>query len=591
MKRALKKKKEAQPAAPSPAAPPAVLPVLPAGLAIPLPATVTGTLDRVAATQRRVHFLECGALLLALVPGLWLVQAAADWFFNLPWLVRFILLLVDIILVAYVVKRYAVEPWRKRLTRETAALRIEKEIPEFRSGLISAVQLASGRPGSTQGSVELVELLVGRVTGQLQRLEVAKRVVKTTRLKKWAKWMAGALAATLLAGFLAGEKTPVLMQRILLATVPLPTRTLVVPISKEGSVSIGSDMELSARAEGVVPKNGRVQIIYADGERQDISVSGTVDDAGVFSVTLRNIQQPFRYRFILNDGTGPEFEVAAHTPPVLASFRCVQTYPGYTQMGESEMAAGNLVFLAGSRIRIEGQSTQSLQSAKIRLEGVNQEIDMKIGGGDGKSVQGGFQVPKEGLAGFSLILINKEGVASLENTFYRVEFMADAVPVVELGLPVGDRLSVLQRTKPQLRYIVKDDFGIQKVVLKYELSRPAPPGGEEPAVESGGIALPLPSSASSGAPQTYMWDLSAVKSAWPEGSNVRYWIEVTDNNTVTGPGIGTSAPKSLVIVSEEAKKAELLEKLGSIANEIENVYNTQKKVNETLDSTIRKNQP
>jgi hypothetical protein len=589
MKLLAKKKAESE-AAPK-AAPAFVLPVLPGGLAVPLPSLVTGTLDRVAARQLRVHFMECAALLLALIPALWVLQASADWFFNLPWLVRLALLLADMALAAFVVHRHAVQPWRGRLTRETAALRVEREIPEFRSGLISAVELSSGRPGSTQGSVELVELLVARVAGQLQRIEVVKRVVKTARLKKWAQWMAGALAAAALAAALAGARTPVLLQRILLATVPLPTRTIVVPITKEGSVSIGADMALSARAEGKVPKNGRVQVVYADGERQDISVSGTVDDPAVFSVTLRNLQQPFRYRFVLNDGTGPEFLVEARVPPALASFRCVQTYPEYTRLGEAEMAAGNLVFLAGSRIRIEGQSTQPLQSAKVRLEGVNREVELKAGGADGKSVMGEFQVPKEGLSGFSILLVNKEGVASLENTLYRVEFTADAVPQVELALPLGDRLSVLQRTKPQLAYTVKDDFGIKKIAIKYELSRPAPPGGAEPTVQPGEVVLPVPASATAGAPQSFTWDLAALKPSWPEGSTVRYWIEATDNNNVTGPGIGTSAPKSLAIVSEEAKKAELLEKLGGIANQLEDVYNTQKKVNETLDSTIRKNQP
>lgn len=87
------------------------------------------------------------------------------------------------------------------------------------------------------------------------------------------------------------------------------------------------------------------------------------------------------------------------------------------------------------------------------------------------------------------------------------------------------------------------------------------------------------------------WDLTAQKPAWGEGCNVTYWIEVTDNNNVTGPGVGQSAKKTLAILSEEAKKAELLEMMGARAAEIENIYNAQKKVNEDLDTTIRKNQP
>jgi hypothetical protein len=160
-----------------------------------------------------------------------------------------------------------------------------------------------------------------------------------------------------------------------------------------------------------------------------------------------------------------------------------------------------------------------------------------------------------------------------------------------MPVPVGERLSVLLKTKPQLVFVVKDDFGLKKVSLKYELSRPTPPAGGEAPVEKGELTLPLPASASSGAPQTYVWDFSTAKPAWQVGSNVRYWIEAEDNNNVTGPGVGESERKFLAIVSEDAKKVELLEKLEKIASELENVYNTQKKANETLDGTIRESQP
>lgn len=588
LRKRLKKEERARPSSKPRAG---MLPALPPGTPFALPPAVLGALKQVRAKQWRVHLSECLLLLVAALPALWLAQGLADWWFNLPWMVRFVLLLVDAGLVCFIIYRFGIVPWKKRLTLVTAALRVEKEIPAFRTALISTVELAEAKAGCTQGSLALVGELLNRVNLQVRAMNLAKTVVKTARLKRLFRYAAGVLLVASAAVYLAWPKPPIFLQRILLGNVPLPTRTVVVAISGDGSVPIGSDLDLSARAQGEIPKSGRLLIVYEDKTRQEITAASSVDAPDVFSVTLKNIQQPFRYHFVLNDGTGGEFQVKAKIPPTLASFKCIQTYPEYTGMPPAEMSAGNLALLAGSKVRIEGLATQPLKSAAVQLEGVSQQVDLKVGGPDGKGIQGGFVVPKEGMTGFSLPLVNNEGVASVENTVYRIELIQDQPPAVELALPSSPRLGVLPKTKPQLVFSAKDDFGIKKIALKYELSRPAPPGGEEPPVETGEIVLPLSAGKGIMNNMATSWDLTAQKPAWGEGCNVTYWIEVTDNNNVTGPGVGQSAKKTLAILSEEAKKAELLEMMGARAAEIENIYNAQKKVNEDLDTTIRKNQP
>jgi len=568
-----------------------LLPVLPAGRPLPLPPAVESSLRQVRAKQWRVNLGECLLLLLTALPFLWLLQGLADWLFNLPWTVRFVLLLADAAAAGFIIFRYGVQPWKKRLTLVTAALRVEKEIPAFRTSLISTVELAEAKPGCTQGSLALVHELMSRVNLQVRSMNLAKLVVKTTRYKRFAQFAAAVLLLVGVTVALTWPKAPILLQRIFLRMTPLPTRTIVVPVSGDALVPIGSDLTLSARALGDVPKSGRMFMIYADNTRQEITASSSLDTPDVFSVTLRNIQQPFHYRFVLNDGTSPDFEVKANTPPSLASFKCTQTYPEYTGLPPAEMSAGNLTFLVGSKIRIEGLATQALKSALVQMEGNSQSVELKVGGSGGKGLQGEFVVPKEGMTGFSIPLVNPEGIKSVENTVYRIELVQDKAPIVELTVPSSPRLGVLPKAKPKLVYSAKDDFGIKKVALKYELSRPVPLGGGEIPVESGEILLPLPEGGGMIQGSSFSWDLALQKPAWNEGCNVVYWIEVTDNNDATGPGVGLSAKKSLAILSEGAKKAELLEMMGARAVEIENIYNTQKKVNEDLDSSLRKNQP
>lgn len=562
--------------------------VLPPGTPLPLPPVIVRSLRQVMSRHWRVSLAECAALLLAFIPALWVVQALADWWFNLPWLVRFILLAADLGVAGYVIYRFAYRPLRKPLTLETAALRVEKEIPEFRSALISAVELSAGRPGCAQGSLALVQELLARVTAKVQATPIASRVIKTAHLKRWRKWALISAIVALAAGAVFWPKSRVLVERILLSTVPLPTRTVVVPITRDESTVVGADVKLSARADGVVPRSGVLHVVFANKDRQEIPVSATSEDDAVFTVTMQNVQQSFTYHFALNDGVGPDFAVAAKTAPVLETVRFGQTYPAYTGMPEAEMSAGNLTLLAGSRIRIEGRATQPLREATVRLEGLNTEVKAETGKPDAQSFRGEFVVPKEGLTGLSLLLTNTAGVVSQENTVYRVELVEDRAPVVELLSPSGERLSVLLTSKPRLAFTVKDDFAVKKLTLKYELTRPALPGVES-ATETGEVPLTLSKDGS--ASQIFTWDLAAQKPALSEGSTLSYWIEAEDNNDATGPGIGQTPKKTLAVVSQAEKRAEMLEILGARAAEIEEISDTQKKVNEDLDSTIRKNNP
>ncbi len=148
-------------------------------------------------------------------------------------------------------------------------------------------------------------------------------------------------------------------------------------------------------------------------------------------------------------------------------------------------------------------------------------------------------------------------------------------------------MSVLLTARPLLSYSVTDDFTVKKLALKYELTRPASTG-DAGRVETGEISLPVPSD---GLPQTFTWNIGEQKPALTEGCTLTYWLEAMDNNDVTGPGIGRSPQKTFSIVSKAEKRAEMLDILGAKAAEIEEISNTQKKINDDLDTSIRKNQP
>ena len=214
-------------------------------------------------------------------------------------------------------------------------------------------------------------------------------------------------------------------------------------------------------------------------------------------------------------------------------------------------------------------------------------MTLETPGGDKRAFKGEFAVPREGLTGFSVALTDTHGVASRENTVYRVDLLPDKPPIVELTRPRSARLSVVLSSRPALEFSARDDFGLARLTLRYEVASPAPPGGETPPAQNGEILLPPPGNVLE-LHHTFAVDLSKLRPPLVIGSTVRYWIEAVDNNNVTGPGVGASEKKTFAVLSEEAMKAELTEILGNKARDIDGIYSTQKKLNEDVDATLRK---
>jgi len=557
------------------------------GAPLPLPAPIRSVLDQICRRQLLVRLGEFPLLLATALPLLFLLQALADRAFNLPWGTRLFFLIVDLGAAGTLFHFFVMVPWREKLDLRTAALLVERTIPRLRTGLISAVELASAPP-SYPGSTVLVQSLIRNISLEMQRGGIPAQAVPTTGLRQRARWMAAALVLTLGAFSVFYPKSEVLVRRIFLSEVPLPTQTLVAPMTKELVIPEGSDVELAARAVGVLPKNGILLVRYDDGRRETIHVSPRQVEPGVFSVNLVNVRQAFHYQFQLNDGTGPEFRVEIRVLPSLSLARFTQVYPAYTGLKETEMSSGNLNLLSGGKLRIEAESTQPLKAATLELQGLGRKIPMDITGADKRSLKKEITIPDEDLTALSIHLDGTSGESSSNDPVYQVELVRDKAPTVALTLPKNEKITVLADSRPTLAYSIRDDFGIKDIFLVYEVFRTGADGKPELA-EQGRLPLGEPTVQTS-IKNTMVWDLSKLIPPLVSGSSVSYWIEARDNNALLGSAIGASMKKSMEVVTEEAKKKELIDELEKRATDIKRLYDIQRTVNEKTDSTIRSNQ-
>ena len=84
----------------------------------------------------------------------------------------------------------------------------------------------------------------------------------------------------------------------------------------------------------------------------------------------------------------------------------------------------------------------------------------------------------------------------------------------------------------------------------------------------------------------YPWSIRDFQPPLIEGTRIEFWLEVEDNNNVTGPGIGATEHQLLRVVSESEKRADLLNRAGDFIGTISDVTGDQEKLNANLGALI-----
>jgi hypothetical protein len=502
-----------------------------------------------------------------------------DWWIELPWTVRLVSLLVQIGLAVAVFAVFVLRPLLRQPDDDEVALMVEKARPEFRGRLIAAMQLV--RPGAIPAgaSTSLVGALVQETEAAARPFDF-RQIVPTERLKKF-----GAVAVVVplmaLLGFAAGRDTCTeLLKRVFLSNVPVPRKTRILVSDGNRVVGIGDTVRLDAFVQGIIPKQGKVEVRYRSLRSQEFPLEQNRENPINFGRSIENVQDSFSYRFRLGDGTTESFEITAIPRPTVASIECEQELPAYTGLKPARRSLGDLSLLAGSVLKLRVTATKDLQSASIRLVGVGQEIPLTLNSEKPRELSGQFVVPAKGLTGFQIQMLDREQMESRDSAVYRVDVIPDKAPLVRLTYPDRKEELITRHATMLVGFDASDDFEISKVRLKYKVD--AVENGAEKSVE-----LDLEEQRPQRIRRRHEWNIGALSPVLSEGNTIEFWIEVEDNNNVTGPGIGSTDHQLAKVVSESEKRADLLNRAGDYLGSISDVAADQERLNKNLGVIIR----
>lgn len=244
-----------------------------------------------------------------------------------------------------------------------------------------------------------------------------------------------------------------------------------------------------------------------------------------YDYTFKGIRNTTSYHFQAGDYHSGTYTITVVHEPILTDVRVTLTPPAYT--GESATTltdnAGNVQALEGTRVKVEARSNNPLRAAWVQFDAKEREAVAHAG----RDLSFEFTALSDGQ--YRVLLEDSLGFATRDPLNYTIEVFQDHPPTVDVLEPGTD--TAMPRTQQvDIGFVAADDFGVTRATLHHrktgdnDFTRITVPLGEQRNKKELAVA--------------YRWDLSAI-TLFP-GNSVEYFVEVADNNVVTGPGLARS---------------------------------------------------
>lgn len=442
----------------------------------------------------------------------------------------------------------------RRVSRERAARYIENKQPTLRNNLINSLQLYPQIAQEKEAagiSISMVLALLRTTRRQLQNLRV-EELIDTRRLKAEGRLLAilfvPVLAAVLLSPSSVGKTFSLLLHP--LKDLP-PSQTIIDVVPKGVRIVRGSSLTIQATASGAIPQAMDLIFWSDDRDQQEIPVQEKLEMEGLgtgkFTVTFQEVKKSLRYRATAGPFSSPSYAIEAVDPPEIGNLKITLYPPHYTGLPTQTFQGGNIEGIKGSTVRLEAWSTKEVAKARLVLDG-GKEVSLKI---DGKRLQGNlvlFQPQK-----YQILVEDPLGFRNSPIS-YEMRVRPDGFPTVEILRPTEDLEVNGDETLP-LEFSARDDFGVHQVSLAIRIGDRQ----EKIPIEKEGNKKLIPR-------ERFDWDLG--KLGLREGEEAIYHFEVVDNDTISGPKMGTSKALRLRLKNLRGEHQQVAEMIRDLSRQM-----------------------
>ncbi len=476
--------------------------------------------------------------------------------------------------------------------------RLVEERRDFRDMLRAALEFSQrGVPEST--SFDLVTATVDRAYDEARSLDLVHLFAFPRRHRDGAL-LAAATGVIVLLALLA----PALPRRAAQAlTFAYPSPASIV----YGSLEVqGGDFDVLAGEDVVVRvvDHGPLapEMLLRFNDTGDLWKSRALVAQGArpphaYEFHFDNVRDHTAYRFESAKRRSAEFRIRVVQRPILNRFSLRLVPPAYVRREAQtlEEGRGDAVALIGTRVEIEG--TASTPLARGRLLPENDPAAVVTLPGPlrldlaGAAFRAAFTVRSD--LRYHFEIEDSLGNRNTDPVTYQISAIEDRPPYVELRAPEPDA-TLPKSAQVELLIQAADDFGISRMTLIFKRERE----GEDlqqaetrtrlvlhdgTALDPEGLAVgkePAPELL-----KTHLWDLSTL-GLFP-GDFVSYWIEVEDNDEVSGHKTARTPVYHLRLPTLGELYAELQDEDENRMSELDRVLEEGKELQEKYERLAR----
>jgi hypothetical protein len=238
---------------------------------------------------------------------------------------------------------------------------------------------------------------------------------------------------------------------------------------------------------------------------------------------------------------------------------------------------------------------------RVHLLGIDRDVPMSRDPADHKHLTAtegsdtSFSLPK-GTTGFSVNLVDEQGLLTKDPAVYRIDLVPDKVPSLKITSPTRREDLVTRRAALNVGLDASDDFGLARLTLHYRISTTASndlaanpgaakPNAAAPGEITGNLELDVPPKSKS-LRGYFPLKVGQLTPSPVEGQTVEWWIEAEDANNITGPGKTASERFVFRVVTDAEKRADLMSRLGNYLGEINDVSESERELSQKMGQLI-----
>lgn len=505
--------------------------------------------------------------------------------------------------LGFILVKRVIVPSLKTWPLEKVAVYSEKKLGLRHNELINSLELAPQILLAGQKSLPFSPILVQQLLNHIAlflRSHSPSTIPEKIKLMENARYLAMSLIGLLFLGVLQPSLFRNAYQHLIKDSAPWLQEVEIRVITGDKTVLKGQEFNIEAEVlsgevqpaklyyvvsqlsiNDQVVSRSQLTRLFEEGKWQSVpmllstapknesgNATGVDEPKGRFFKQTLTAENNLNYVIVAAGSHSQAYHIRVVEPPEVGDIFLSYNYPRYSAKEQKIQGPvpGDISALKGTQVEIKSNISKRVNKAEIVINSI-QRVAMDIG--EGNEVKGGIIVMEEGE--YTIEVTDYDGISNQKPIYHRIVIEEDKVPKIRIDLP-GKDITVNNLEIVSLEYAAEDDYGLREVILHYQV------GGEEKkdkVLRLDGHELSYQGK--------YNWNLAALN--LKPGEPVSYFLEITDNDQISGPKSGFSATYYLTIYSQEQKRQELLSTQEEILREMVNILAEQLEVNDQTEAS------